>query len=77
LRRRDRQIIEVADCTPLDIVIERLQSLRASLSADAQAAVKVQGDDTFGWRLNVSYSREATPEEAELEARNTHVIKSR
>jgi hypothetical protein len=31
--------------------------------------VKVSGDDNFGWRLTVTYLREPTIEEAELEAR--------
>ena len=73
MRKRDRRIIEVADCTPLDAVIERLQVLRGTLSDEAHAAVKVEGDDTFGWRLKVSYLRDATPEETELEARYTNI----
>jgi hypothetical protein len=29
----------------------------------------VSGDDNFGWRLTVTYLRETTAEESELEAR--------
>jgi hypothetical protein len=50
-------------------VIERLHALRRDLSKDAQPIVKVSGDENFGWRLTVTYLREQTAEEAELEAR--------
>jgi hypothetical protein len=69
VRRRDKEIIDIGECAPLDAVIERLHSLHASLSGDAQAMVSVEGCDYFGWRLTVTYFREATAEEFELEAR--------
>jgi hypothetical protein len=71
MRRRDREIIEIGECLPLDDVIERLQSLRADLLEDAEAVVKVDGDDYFGGRLTVTYYREITAEEYQLEARYT------
>jgi hypothetical protein len=69
MRRRDKEIIDIGECAPLDAVIERLQSLQSSLSDDAQAKVGVEGCDNFGWRLSVTYFREATAEESELESR--------
>jgi hypothetical protein len=69
VRRRDREIIDIGECAPLDAVIERLQTLHRNLSEDAEPLVKVHGCDDFGWRLTVSYFREATTEEAELEAK--------
>ena len=69
MRKSDREIIEIGACTPLDSVLERLQCLRLSLPDDAQPMVKVNGDDNFGWRLTVTYLREATAEENELQAR--------
>jgi hypothetical protein len=69
MRRRDRQIIEIGDCAPLDAVIERLKSLHGSLAEDAEPTVRVDGSDYFGWRLTISYLRDATAEESQLEAR--------
>ena len=69
MHKRDREVIDIGECTPLQAVIEQLQSLRANLSEEAQPTVKVEGDDHFGWRLSVAYLRETTAEEAELEAR--------
>jgi hypothetical protein len=69
VRRRDRESIEIGECAPLDAVIERLKSLHVSLGEDAQPMVRVEGCDYFGWRLTISYLREATAEESQLEAR--------
>lgn len=69
MRKRDKDIIEIGECAPLDVVIERLQSLHGSLSDDADATVRVDGCDYFGWRIVVTYFREATAEESVLEAR--------
>jgi hypothetical protein len=69
VRRRDRQIIDIGECAPLDAVIEQLEALHGSLAEDAEPMVSVDGSDYFGWRLSVSYLREATAEESRLEAR--------
>ena len=69
LRRRDLEIIEIGECTALGALVERLQSLYDRLSENAEAQVKVRGDDNFGWGLTVTYFRELTAEEADLEGR--------
>ena len=69
LRIRDLEIIEIGECTSLGALMERLQSLYGGLSENAEAQVKVCGDDNFGWRLTVMYFRELTAEEAKLEGR--------
>jgi hypothetical protein len=69
VRRRDREVIEIGECTSLNDVIEWLQLLQRRLSDDADAQVQVRGDDNFGWRITVSYFRERSAEEAELEDR--------
>ena len=69
MRRRDREVIEIGECTSLNAVIEWLELLRSKLSDDADAQVQVRGDDNFGWSITVSYFRERTAEEAELEDR--------
>ncbi len=72
MHRRDREVIDIGECTPLDDVLEQLHALRGNLSQGAQAMVKVSGDENFGWRLTVTYLRESTAEESELEARYSH-----
>jgi len=74
VRRRDREVIEIGECTSLNAVIEWLQSLRSRLSDDADAQVQVRGDDNFGWSITVSYFREQTAEEAELEDRYASTV---
>jgi hypothetical protein len=69
MRKRDREVIDIGECTPLDAVLERLQALRGNLPQEAQPIVQVSGDDNFGWRLTVTYLRETSAEESELEAR--------
>ena len=69
MRRSDREIIEIGECASLNSVIEGLLSLRASLPSESEPCVKIRGDDNFGGRLIVTYFRELTAEESELEAR--------
>jgi hypothetical protein len=69
MRRRDTEIIDIGEGASLDAVIEQLQSLSEGLSEDAEPMVKVVGDRYFGGRLTVTYFREATAEEYQLEAR--------
>ena len=69
MRRRDKEIIEIGECASLAFVIDRLQALSASLPPDSEPEVIVGGNECFGWRLTVSFSRELTPEEMALEAR--------
>jgi hypothetical protein len=69
VRRRDKEVIEIGECASLAFVIDRLQALSRSLPPDSQPEVIVGGNDYFGWRLTVSFSRELTPEEMALEAK--------
>ena len=69
LRRSDREIIEIGECASLNTVIDGLLSLRACLPRDSEPCVRIRGDDNFGGRLIVTYFRELTAEESELEAR--------
>ena len=67
--RRVKDFIEISDYTSLDTLIRYLETIRDNLPADHQAELKVRGDDVFGRRLTITYFREQTPEEVELEAR--------
>ena len=67
--RRVKDYIEISDYTSLDRLIEYLKVIRDNLPKDADAELRIRGDDFFGKRLTISYFRELTDEEAERDAR--------
>lgn len=67
MRTRVKDFIEISDHTSLDRLITTLVAIRDSLPADAEPEMKLRGDDVFGRRLSISYFRELTDREAELE----------
>ena len=69
MSRRIKEFVDIADPVSLDDLIARLAELRASLPDDADAELRLRGDDIFGHRITVSYMRDQTAEEAEIEAR--------
>ncbi len=75
MSRKVREYIDIADLQSLDGLIERLQEVRAALPAGGEAEVRMRGDDHFGRRLTVSFSRPQTAEEAEHEARCAHAFR--
>jgi uncharacterized protein with von Willebrand factor type A (vWA) domain len=71
--RRVKDYIEISEFTSLDRLIAYLQTIRDTLPPDAEAEMKVRGDETFGRRLTISYFRELSAEEEECEARYSAV----
>ena len=67
--RRVKDFIEISDYTSLEDLIRYLKTIRDTLPPEHEAELKIRGDEVFGRRLTISYLREQTPEEAELEAR--------
>ena len=67
--RRVKDFIDISEYTSLDDLIRYLETIRDNLPSDCEAELKIRGDDVFGKRLTITYFREMTPEEAELEAR--------
>lgn len=67
--RRVKDFIEISDYTSLETLIRYLETIRDNLPAEHEAALQIRGDDVFGRRLTITYFREMTPEEAEIEAR--------
>ena len=67
--RRVKDFIEISDYTSLDSLIRYLEAVRDNLPEDSEAELHIRGDDVFGRRLTITFFREQTPEEAELEAR--------
>lgn len=69
MRTRVKDFIEISDHTSLDRLITTLVAVRDSLPVDAEPELKMRGDDVFGRRFSISYFRELTPQEAQLEAK--------
>ena len=69
MSRLVKDFIEIKDYGSLDELIERLVAVRDSLPTDAEAEVKMRGDDIFGRQLSISFYRPQTQEEAACDAR--------
>jgi hypothetical protein len=67
--RRVKDFIDISEYTSLDDLIRYLETIRDNLPPDHEAELKIRGDDVFGRRLTITYFRELTPEEIELEAK--------
>ena len=69
MSRLIKDYIEIGDHASLDDLIARLTELRDSLPLEAEAALKIRGDDVFGRHLCVGYLRPLTEAEAACEGR--------
>jgi hypothetical protein len=67
--RRVKDFIDISEYTSLDDLIRYLETIRDNLPEDHQAEMKIRGDEVFGRRLTITYFREQTAEEAELESK--------
>ena len=61
--------IDISEYTSLDDLIRYLETIRDNLPPDHQAELKIRGDEIFGRRLTITYFREQTPEEVQLESK--------
>jgi hypothetical protein len=69
MKRRVKEFVEIVDHVSLDDLIEKLAEVRDSLPEDCEAELRLRGDEVFGHRITISYFREQTKEEAEIEKR--------
>ena len=69
MRRRVKDYVDVEDLLSIDKLIEKLTAIRDGLPEDADAELRLRGDEVFGHRLTISYFRPQTAEEAEIEQR--------
>jgi hypothetical protein len=67
--RRVKDFIDISEYTSLEDLIRYLQTIRDNLPPEHQAEMKIRGDEIFGRRLTITYFREQTPEETELDAK--------
>ena len=67
--RRVKDFIDISEFTSLDDLIRYLETIRDNLPPEHQAELKIRGDEVFGRRLTITYFREQTPEEIELDSK--------
>ena len=67
--RRVKDFIDISEYTSLDDLIRYLRTIRDNLPPEHQAELKIRGDEIFGRRLTITYFREQTPDEVELESK--------
>jgi hypothetical protein len=67
--RRVKDFIDISEFTSLDDLIRYLETIRDNLPEGHGAELKIRGDDRFGRRLTITYSREQTSEEMALESK--------
>jgi hypothetical protein len=67
--RRVKDFIDISEYTSLEDLIRYLETIRDNLPEGCDAELKIRGDEVFGRRLTITYFREQTAEEAELEAK--------
>jgi hypothetical protein len=67
--RRVKDFIDISEYTSLDDLIRYLETIRDNLPPEHQAELKIRGDEVFGRRLTITYFREQTPDEIDLETK--------
>jgi hypothetical protein len=75
VKRRVKDFVDIADHVSLDELIQKLAELRDSLPQGCEAELRLRGDEVFGRRITISYFREQTDEEAEVEERYSKASK--
>jgi len=69
MKRRVKEFVEIDEHVSLEELIDKLAEVRDSLPEECEAELRLRGDEVFGRRITISYFREQTEEEAELEKR--------
>ena len=69
MSRRVKEFIDIGEHASLDELIGKLVDLRDKLPEDSEAELRLRGDEVFGRRITITYFREQTEEEAEIEKR--------
>jgi len=77
MSRRVKEFVDIRDQLSLDELIQKLTEVRDNLPDEADAELRLRGDDVFGHRITITYFRPQTKEEAELDRRYTEPGKRR
>jgi hypothetical protein len=64
-----KDFIDISEYTSLDDLIRYLETIRDNLPPDHGAELRIRGDEVFGRRLTITYFRDQTSDEVELEAK--------
>jgi hypothetical protein len=64
-----KDFIDISEYTSLDDLIRYLETIRDNLPEGHEAELKIRGDEVFGRRLTITFFREQTPEELELDSK--------
>ena len=75
MKRRVKDFVDIADHVSLDDLIDTLAEVRDSLPDGSDAELRLRGDEVFGHRITISYFRDQTEEEAEIEKRYADALK--
>lgn len=75
MKRRVKDFVDIADHVSLDDLIDKLAEVRDSLPDGSDAELRLRGDEVFGHRITISFFREQTEEEAEIEKRYAEAAK--
>lgn len=67
--RRVKDFIDISEYTSLEDLIRYLETIRDNLPPEHEAELKIRGDEIFGRRLTITYFRDQTADEAELDAK--------
>jgi hypothetical protein len=69
MKRRVKDFVDIADHVSLDDLIDKLTEVHESLPDGSEAELRLRGDEVFGHRITISFFRDQTDEEAEVEKR--------
>ena len=69
MSRRVKEFVDIADRLSLDDLIHKLAAVRDGLPQGSEAELRLRGDEVFGHRITITYLRDQTDEEAEIEKR--------
>jgi hypothetical protein len=69
MSRRVKEFVDIVDHVSIDELINKLVEIRDGLPNDAEAELRLRGDDVFGRKVTITYFRDQTAEEAEVERR--------
>ena len=75
MKRRVKDFVDIADHVSLDDLIDKLAEVRNSLPDGAEPELRLRGDEVFGHRITISFLREQTDEEVEIEKRYAQALK--
>lgn len=75
MKRRVKDFVDIEDHVSLDELIQKLTELRDNLPEGSEAELRLRGDEVFGQRITISFFREQTDEEAEIEKRYCEATK--